>query len=74
VRRMRTCSTSECLISYTLTRRTALTRIRGVDFVQEKFLGAGDQSNESAIEQAKDEKISVTYFFICVNKSNKNRT
>lgn len=30
----------------------------GVDFVQEKFLGAGDQSNESAIEQAKDEQIS----------------
>jgi hypothetical protein len=26
--------------------------------VQEKFFGAGDQSNESAIEQAKDEKIS----------------
>jgi len=31
---------------------------KGVDFVQEKFLGAGDQSNESAFEQAKDEKIS----------------
>ncbi|KAF2810046.1 uncharacterized protein BDZ99DRAFT_487990 [Mytilinidion resinicola] len=31
---------------------------KGVDFVQEKFLGAGDQSNESAIEQAKDEQIS----------------
>jgi len=31
---------------------------KGVDFVQEKFLGAGDQSNESAVEQAKDEQIS----------------
>lgn len=30
----------------------------GVDFVQEKFLGQGDQSNESAVEQAKDEQIS----------------
>ncbi|KAJ1328852.1 hypothetical protein MN608_05581 [Microdochium nivale] len=29
-----------------------------VDFVQEKFLGQGDQSNESAVEQAKDEQIS----------------
>lgn len=29
-----------------------------VDFVQEKFLGKGDQSNESAAEQAKDEAIS----------------
>ncbi|RKF83268.1 hypothetical protein GcM1_161011 [Golovinomyces cichoracearum] len=31
---------------------------KGVDFVQEKFLGKGKQDNESAIEQAKDEKIS----------------
>ncbi|KAL1644158.1 hypothetical protein SLS58_004438 [Diplodia intermedia] len=31
---------------------------KGVDFVQEKFLGAGPQDNESAIEQAKDEQIS----------------
>ncbi|KAG8533123.1 uncharacterized protein KY384_001906 [Bacidia gigantensis] len=31
---------------------------KGVDFVQEKFMGQGDQSNESAVEQAKDEKIS----------------
>jgi hypothetical protein len=30
----------------------------GIDFVQQKFMGAGDQSNESAIEQAKDEQIS----------------
>jgi hypothetical protein len=30
----------------------------GVDFVQEKFLGAGPQDNESAVEQAKDEQIS----------------
>ncbi|RMJ08720.1 hypothetical protein CDV36_011659 [Fusarium kuroshium] len=29
-----------------------------VDYVQEKFLGQGDQSNESAAEQAKDEAIS----------------
>ncbi|PHH66390.1 hypothetical protein CDD81_7445 [Ophiocordyceps australis] len=31
---------------------------KAVDFVQEKFLGEGDQSNESAAEQAKDEAIS----------------
>jgi len=31
---------------------------KGVDFVQQKFMGAGDQSNESAVEQAKDEQIS----------------
>ncbi|KAL9120766.1 MAG: hypothetical protein Q9187_002673 [Circinaria calcarea] len=31
---------------------------KGVDFVQERFMGAGDQSNESAVEQAKDEQIS----------------
>jgi hypothetical protein len=29
-----------------------------VDYVQEKLLGKGDQSNESAVEQAKDEQIS----------------
>ncbi|CCX10369.1 hypothetical protein FPQ18DRAFT_302584 [Pyronema domesticum] len=31
---------------------------KGIDYVQEKFLGQGPQNNESAIEQAKDEKIS----------------
>jgi hypothetical protein len=31
---------------------------QGIDFVQAKFLKQGDQSNESAIEQAEDEKIS----------------
>ncbi|KAH7132131.1 hypothetical protein B0J11DRAFT_217628 [Dendryphion nanum] len=31
---------------------------KGVDFVQEKFLGQGPQDNESAVEQAKDEQIS----------------
>ncbi|KAK2593634.1 hypothetical protein QQS21_008682 [Conoideocrella luteorostrata] len=31
---------------------------KAVDFVQEKFLGEGDQSNETAAEQAKDEAIS----------------
>ena len=31
---------------------------KAVDFVQEKFFGQGDQSNESAAEQAKDEAIS----------------
>ncbi|KAF5021318.1 hypothetical protein F66182_6640 [Fusarium sp. NRRL 66182] len=31
---------------------------KAVDFVQEKVLGQGDQSNESAAEQAKDEYIS----------------
>lgn len=30
----------------------------GIDMAQERFMGAGDQSNESAIEQAKDEQIS----------------
>ena len=30
----------------------------GVDMFQEKVMGAGDQSNESAAEQAKDEAIS----------------
>jgi hypothetical protein len=32
--------------------------LRGVDFVQEKFLGQGAQDNENAVEQAKDEQIS----------------
>ncbi|KAI0123976.1 hypothetical protein BJ170DRAFT_68388 [Xylariales sp. AK1849] len=31
---------------------------KGVDWVQQNVLGQGDQSNESAAEQAKDEKIS----------------
>ncbi|KAF3005737.1 hypothetical protein E8E13_006546 [Curvularia kusanoi] len=31
---------------------------KGVDFVQEKFMGQGPQDNESALEQAKDEQIS----------------
>jgi len=31
---------------------------KGIDYVQEKFLGQGPQNNESAIEQAKDEQIS----------------
>jgi len=31
---------------------------KGVDFVQERFMGQGAQNNESAIEQAKDEQIS----------------
>jgi len=31
---------------------------KGIDFVQEKFLGQGPQDNESAVEQAKDEQIS----------------
>jgi hypothetical protein len=31
---------------------------KGVDYVQEKFLGQGSQDNESAVEQAKDEQIS----------------
>lgn len=30
----------------------------GVDFVQQHVLGQGDQSNEGAAEQAKDEQIS----------------
>ncbi|KAL8961316.1 MAG: hypothetical protein Q9193_002117 [Seirophora villosa] len=31
---------------------------KGIDLVQEKFMGAGPQDNESAIEQAKDEQMS----------------
>ncbi|WPH03613.1 Hypothetical protein R9X50_00649600 [Acrodontium crateriforme] len=31
---------------------------KGIDFVQEKFLGQGPQDNETAVEQAKDEQIS----------------
>lgn len=31
---------------------------KGIDWVQEHVLGQGEQSNESAIEQAKDEQIS----------------
>ncbi|KAE8450065.1 hypothetical protein EG329_007205 [Mollisiaceae sp. DMI_Dod_QoI] len=31
---------------------------KGIDFVQEKFMGQGSQDNESALEQAKDEQIS----------------
>ncbi|EEH47570.1 uncharacterized protein PADG_03654 [Paracoccidioides brasiliensis Pb18] len=31
---------------------------KGIDFVQEHILGQGPQNNESALEQAKDEKIS----------------
>ncbi|MCJ1443130.1 MAG: hypothetical protein MMC23_003627 [Stictis urceolatum] len=31
---------------------------KGVDFAQERFMGAGKQDNESAVEQAKDEQIS----------------
>lgn len=37
---------------------SVLTTVAAVDFVQEKFLGGGDQSNENAAEQAKDEAIS----------------
>ena len=32
--------------------------MQAVDFVQEKVLGQGQQSNETAAEQAKDEAIS----------------
>jgi len=31
---------------------------KGIDYVQEKFMGQGKQDNESAVEQAKDEQIS----------------
>ncbi|KAK3368337.1 hypothetical protein B0H63DRAFT_514974 [Podospora didyma] len=31
---------------------------KAVDYVQQHGFGAGDQSNESAVEQAKDEQIS----------------
>ncbi|KAJ2913849.1 hypothetical protein MD484_g6561, partial [Candolleomyces efflorescens] len=31
---------------------------KGIDYVQEKFLGQGPQNNESAFEQAKDKQIA----------------
>ncbi|KAI5358984.1 hypothetical protein Slin14017_G112670 [Septoria linicola] len=31
---------------------------KGIDYVQENFMGQGKQDNESAVEQAKDEQIS----------------
>ncbi|KAG8760141.1 hypothetical protein FRC12_009615 [Ceratobasidium sp. 428] len=31
---------------------------KAIDYVQQHYMGAGDQSNESALEQAKDEQIS----------------
>jgi hypothetical protein len=31
----------------------------GIDYVQENVMGQGKQNNESAVEQAKDEQISV---------------
>lgn len=42
-------------VLYTVPR---LTTVTGIDMVQEKFMGAGPQDNESAIEQAKDEQMS----------------
>ena len=41
----------------------------GVDWVQEHVMGQGQQSNESAAEQAKDEAISDT-----IRKQYKNTT
>lgn len=35
-----------------------LITVAGVDMVQQYGMGQGDQSNESAVEQAKDEQIS----------------
>ena len=40
-------------VDYMLTRS-------GVDWVQENVMGQGKQNNESAVEQAKDEQISVS--------------
>jgi hypothetical protein len=38
-----------------------------VDFVQEKFMGAGPQDNESAVEQAKDEQVrAATYVHVMI--------
>lgn len=53
------CSTIKPTI-YLLPHSAELTFIApaGVDWVQEHVLGQGDQSNESAVEQAKDEQIS----------------
>ncbi|KAK3702349.1 hypothetical protein LTR37_014923 [Vermiconidia calcicola] len=31
---------------------------KGIDYVQENFMGQGKQNNEDAVEQAKDEQIS----------------
>lgn len=41
----------------------------GVDFVQEKILGQGPQDNESAFEQAKDERISDCKLPVCSGAS-----
>jgi hypothetical protein len=35
-----------------------LTVFQAIDFVQEKVMGQGQQSNETAAEQAKDEAVS----------------
>lgn len=46
---------------YTSTRRTVMPILiwtQGIDAVQQYGFGGGDQSNESAVEQAKDEQIS----------------
>lgn len=41
-----------------LAKLTCFPFLTGVDWVQQNVMGQGDQSNESAIEQAKDEQIS----------------
>lgn len=43
---------------FTWTPLTSSGHHAGVDWVQENVLGQGQQSNESAVEQAKDEQIS----------------
>lgn len=35
---------------------------KGIDMVQEKFMGQGPQDNESAVEQAKDVSVSPRVF------------
>ena len=35
---------------------------KAVDYVQENVMGQGKQNNESAVEQAKDEQISVRWW------------
>lgn len=38
---------------------------KAIDYVQENVMGQGKQNNESAVEQAKDEQISVCMHPTC---------
>jgi len=36
---------------------------KAIDYVQQNYLKQGDQSNESAIEQMKDEQVRLCFYF-----------